>query len=57
MLLCLNKISIDFRHMANRLITYLEYLICIEQLWSVINARISVYYNPYAGVMRSDEKD
>ena len=54
-LLCLSNIFIDFRHMTNRLITYLEYLICIEQLWSVINARISVYYNPYAGVMRSDE--
>lgn len=35
----------------------LEYLICIKQLWSVINARISVYYKPYAGAMRSDEKD
>ena len=42
--------------MTNKLITYLEYLICIEQLWSVINAQISVYYNPYAGVMRSDER-
>ena len=42
--------------MANRLITYLEYLIFIEQLWSVINAGISVYYKQYAGVMRSDER-
>lgn len=27
----------------------------IEQLWSVVNVRISVYYKPYAGGMRSDE--
>ena len=42
--------------MVNRLIIYLEYPICIEQLWSVVNARISVYYKPYAGGMRSDGK-
>ena len=40
--------------MVNRLIIYLEYPICIEQL-CVVNARISVYYKPYAGVMRSDK--